>query len=557
MADYPFRINTMPKNGEGTIAFYTSSLVTSDDALVSASIMVEKINLMPSASYEDGVISGSSTAFAHKFGGGRNLHLSASYSDPNVGTITFTDKEVSTDGGLDYYTFWGTKVCSVLGLPEGIPIYTENFKLSDSASDPDNYLSGRIISDAVAIKDSIKLSPQARVRSNLVWDEEFGEGLVQWVSGSSTELRIGYDNVNDNYKIRGNGYTSIEGMGNIGTTNAPTPSGSFLKLNTAYLDLKPGGSTLYIGQTTSPAIIIGNDYGLSGDAPTTGAGNLVGVFLGSNTQIKMTAGAGDGSDAIAELTTTGMNIEYTNTATFANTATDTQFQLVLRNNTDTSNAFVGIAFQAEAGFNADRLNAAIFAEREDSGAGDVNSDLVFAVNNDADDDLFERMRLSANGDLALPDGHFIGGGTRGYFFFGESGTKSSTAYLDMAQAEQASSTKGVTMPRAGSLTGVSVNFNISAHSTAAASGRHSFVTFDVRKNGSLVWATTIAGASGGATTYNNGVVDKTATQAIGTDTFAAGDTIQAVLTFTNYTDSSTSSTSIEGTTAYIEFTFDN
>ena len=66
MADYPFRVNMMPKNGEGTIAFYTSSLVTDAEALVSASAMVEKINLMPSGAYEDGVVTGSSTAFAHK-----------------------------------------------------------------------------------------------------------------------------------------------------------------------------------------------------------------------------------------------------------------------------------------------------------------------------------------------------------------------------------------------------------------------------------------------------------------------------------------------------------
>ena len=201
MADYPFRVNLMPKNGEGTIAFYTSSLVTDADVQVSASLMVEKINLMPSASYEDGVVSGSSTAFAHKFGGGRNLHLSCSVSDANVGTISFIDKEVATDGGLDFYTFFGTKVCSVLGLPEGIPIFTENFKLSDSSTDPDNYISGKVISDAVAIKDSFKMSPKGRVRSNLVWDQEFGEGLLQWVSGSENKLAVGYDNTKDAYQI--------------------------------------------------------------------------------------------------------------------------------------------------------------------------------------------------------------------------------------------------------------------------------------------------------------------------------------------------------------------
>ena len=203
MADYPFRVNMMTKNGEGTIAFYTSSLADdgAGDAVLTAAEMVEKINLMPSSSYEDGVVSGSSTAFVHKFGGGRNLHLSCSVSAPTTGSIIFQDKESVTNGGLDYYTFWGTKVCSVLGLPEGIPIYTENFKLSDDSDNPSNYLSGDVIADGIAIKNTFKLSPQARVKSNLIWDEENGEGLAQWVSGSTTQASIGYDDQNDRYKL--------------------------------------------------------------------------------------------------------------------------------------------------------------------------------------------------------------------------------------------------------------------------------------------------------------------------------------------------------------------
>ena len=96
----------------------------------------------------------------------------------------------------------------------------------------------------------------------------------------------------------------------------------------------------------------------------------------------------------------------TNTGTFANTATNSNFQLVLRNNTDTSEAFVGIAFQAEAGFNADRINAGIFAERVDAGASDVNSDLVFATNNDADDDQDggKMIRVQQMQPVSVPSG---------------------------------------------------------------------------------------------------------------------------------------------------------
>ena len=203
MADYPFRVNMMPKNGEGTVAFFTSSLADDNegDQVLTAADMVEKINLMPSASYEDGTLTPSSVEAAHLFGGGRNEHLSCSVSSPLTGSIIFQDKETATNGGLDYYTFWGTKVCSVLGLPEGIPIYTENFKLSDDSNNPDNYLSGDVIANGVSIKDTFKLSTQARLKSNLIWDKENGEGLAQWVSGSITQASIGYDDQNDRYKL--------------------------------------------------------------------------------------------------------------------------------------------------------------------------------------------------------------------------------------------------------------------------------------------------------------------------------------------------------------------
>ena len=53
MANYPFRINIATKSGR-KIAYYTSSYATDADTAISASTMVAKINLLESASYEDG-----------------------------------------------------------------------------------------------------------------------------------------------------------------------------------------------------------------------------------------------------------------------------------------------------------------------------------------------------------------------------------------------------------------------------------------------------------------------------------------------------------------------
>ena len=204
MANFPFRINIVDNSGH-KVAYYTSSLVTDADTAVSSSDMVNKILLMPSASFET-VASGSTDGqlgesnynplkvFSNYSNTGHlNYHLSASVTGPHTGSVVFHDRERSEGGGLAYYEFYGTKVCSVLGLPEGIRIRPENFRLSDNSTDSTNYLSGDIISNGVQIKESLKLSTQARVRSNLIWDEGFGEGFIQFVSGSLIQASFGFD----------------------------------------------------------------------------------------------------------------------------------------------------------------------------------------------------------------------------------------------------------------------------------------------------------------------------------------------------------------------------
>ena len=203
MANYPFKINLELNNGN-QISWFTSSFATDAESLVSASVMVDKINSLKLADEYIQSIEASTVDSAMYGADGEDgiKYLSASFTEPNTGSITFTDTETTSEGGLNFYPFHGTKVCSVLGLPEGIPIYTENFKLSDSSTDTTNYISGEFVSDRVALKRGFKMSPQARMQSNLIWDEVFGEGMLQWVSGSDIRMSMGYDNVNDKYEIQ-------------------------------------------------------------------------------------------------------------------------------------------------------------------------------------------------------------------------------------------------------------------------------------------------------------------------------------------------------------------
>ena len=283
MANFPFRINIVDNSGH-KVAYYTSSLVTDADTAVSSSDMVNKILLMPSASFEtvasgstDGQLGGSNynplKVFSNYDNTGHfNYHLSASHTGPHTGSVVFHDRENSNGGGLAYYEFYGTKVCSVLGLPEGIRIRPENFRLSDSSTDTTNYLSGDIISNGVQIKESLKLSTQARMRSNLIWDEGFGEGFIQFVSGSLVQASFGFD---------GNTYSMF--------TNQIT--GSRIKATNGFIGNLTGNVTGNVtgnSATTSVLNYIGNHTDTSN--PATTANQL--IFSGSQST------AGNGGDIV-------------------------------------------------------------------------------------------------------------------------------------------------------------------------------------------------------------------------------------------------------------------
>ena len=205
MANYPFKVNIETVGGN-QFSFYTSSFATDADVQVSSSIIVDRINTIPVGTpyiqSEEAVTMHASKNYASSNAGTMGIdYLSASYVEPHTGSIVFTDTETTTNGGLKSYTFWGSKVCSVLGLPEGIPIYTENFKLSDDSNDPTNYLSGDVIAKGITVAEAFKMAPQGRMRSSLMWDQQFGDGYVKWVSGSVNKLSIGYDDVRDSYQL--------------------------------------------------------------------------------------------------------------------------------------------------------------------------------------------------------------------------------------------------------------------------------------------------------------------------------------------------------------------
>jgi len=384
MANYPFRINIATKSGR-TIAYYSPTFATDADTAVSASTMVDDINLLQSASYEDGT----TTPDSYPAGGGywrfggtygaANIHLSASYiTSPNTGSVVFTDEESATDSGLDYYTFWGTKVCNVLGLPEGIPIYTETFKLSDDSSNPSNYLSGDVIADGVAIKESFKMAPQGRMRSNLVWDHQFGEGFLQWVSGSASKLLFGYDDQADTYSLSAASVATfnISGVDSLTASSINSPKIWYTSGGSPTLDLLAGVLTWDDSATSDGQLRLDGQNGRN---------EMVG-------KLKLYSG------------------EYT---TYDNELVINDHALFITNrSSDNDDKIAGIGFDVGTVENSDAIMASIVVARDISADGDNlkhSGNLIFSTNDDgvgdgtntADDSNYERMRITHDGNVGI------------------------------------------------------------------------------------------------------------------------------------------------------------
>ena len=382
--DYPFKINIETNDGTQK-SYFTSSFATDVESVVSASLVIDKINEIPFGSdYIQGIEATAmhpARRYGHTTAGGDAsdegiLFLSASMTHPNTGSIVFTDTETTTNQGLKFYTFWGTKVCSVLGLPEGIPIYPENFKFSDDSSDPENYLSGDVIADGVAVKEGFKMAPQARMQSSLVWDDVFGEGFVQWVSGSTTKLQMGFNASSSKYDIAG----SINRLGTVShlTAGGLDIQGQFIK-----------------GLTSADNVSIS----------TTGAGDIA-LIPNRSTFDEATTSSGqlliDQGNGINKLAGS-FRIRKDDSSAFDNERTFSDFQLGLLNRSgDGVGLFSGIYFDIGTSETSDEICGSIVVARDNSTSSLKDGNMIFSTNDANEDGNTERMRITHDGIVEIP-----------------------------------------------------------------------------------------------------------------------------------------------------------
>jgi len=392
MANYPFKINI--QKGDGSqVSYYTSSFANSGMASISASTIVSLIENLPRGdSYiqsEEAVATSSGAKWSDS--GEGNTFLTVSTNDAMTGSIIFTDQEVATNDGLDSYTFFGTKVCSTLGFAEGIPIRTENFKLSDSSSDPDNYISGDIIADSVAIKTGFKMSPQGRMRSNLIWDDVFGEGLLQWISGSNSKLTIGYNDVDDKYIISAASSATFNISGVDSLTSAVVNTDD-IEASTR-LDICAGGNT-------ANDVVIGTQGLGNTDVTDSSKGALYIDNAGANKMAGHLIMRGNESSPFEDVDQLSQAGTITHDG-HGNNHSDYQLNLI-NDNSDDAHRFAGISFYAGTVVDTDTIGASIAAVRDISADTDVDladHNLVFCTNDAADDGNKEKLVIFHDGEV--------------------------------------------------------------------------------------------------------------------------------------------------------------
>ena len=187
------------------------------------------------------------------------------------------------------------------------------------------------------------------------------------------------------YNIEGNGNIAIGDSSGTATINGNT--------NTTSND------SIYIGNTTKPfsqndtnQIIIGH--------LAEGAGSNS-VVLGNDsitkTILKGDVGIGDSSPQ------SKLHVEITDSTTNAASNTYSDYCLALRNYSNTTNAFAGIAFDVSTETDSDSIGAAIKGVCANYLNYNHDTHLTFHTNDGGDDAIAERMRITNTGKVGIGD----------------------------------------------------------------------------------------------------------------------------------------------------------
>ena len=533
MADLPFKINIEAESGKLT-SYGTGSFAKTDEADISGSGILARINAMVSLSYSSNSEIGSAQSAGNTFSHANNIWVSVSYDGgPEVGgsasgSITFhhTDTEDSADR-LKRYRFFGTKVCNVLGLPEGHFLQPANFKLDDSGGG-DNYFSGDISATNLSVSNAISFSPLSTVTSNLRWNiDKTSDLFIQFTSGSGAFrenlLLMGYDTEEEKLMIRPHMTTTSDTTipFNIGGSQFST-FGNVANLYTANIEAKSGSFSTRLAMGSNSEIVY--SAGLGAGVNIRGGDYETEVVHGGGTKIRGSMiikptswNAGGIYSAVQTANVGGTSVTHINGLAIGRT----QDESIAYSVESGSIITLGPPLFTQTTFDQVCLAGDAIA----ASSREMKTMHIWPSYHYGTEELRLHMDLNVSGsDLAV--GGEIISGQRAYYSGGEaspfnllSAGSPTYRYLDFPGGAQMGASRGYRMMRAGSITGVSQQFACTTF-TGAGGPPKARSQIHVMVNGTSKFSSESGLVTGtGADHGSNG------TQARGIDKFAAGNII--------------------------------
>ena len=191
-------------------------------------------------------------------------------------------------------------------------------------------------------------------------------------------------------------YSGVSGNVGIGTNS---PTSKLHSVSTLYGPLAPVDRASVAGVNNNAETTYRNGIGVYGYIASSNTSGYAGYF----------DGRGYFSDNVGIGTTTPTTkLEIKNNSSSLSSTYNTydDFGLVIHNDNATVNAFAGIAFLSnttDPSTDTDQIGAAIKAVRhaDNSSTSYDKTDLRFCVNNNSDDDLYERMTINYNGFVGI------------------------------------------------------------------------------------------------------------------------------------------------------------
>jgi hypothetical protein len=269
--------------------------------------------------------------------------------------------------------------------------------------------SGRLnlMAETIAMGDA-DVTMTTRGAYDLTLDTNGGtnSGAIKIFDGANGNISLTPNGTGNLQLSTGNGFALLGGA-DLGGTSQTDDTRKFFRMGMPHYDTDE-----------EPFSIISGDADDGDNKVFIGGGTSQGnaasfIFFNTATNSTTTTGStrmtikGDGKIGIGDTNPLALlHLEFAggDTTTYGPTNETFRNMILLRNNTVSTDAFAGIAFDVSTESDFDSIGASISAVRDTSAgstAGNHDTNLVFATNDAGDDTNTERMRITHDGDVNI------------------------------------------------------------------------------------------------------------------------------------------------------------